>query len=246
LALKARVVLLASLVLACRRDPVPRDRTEPWAAPGVSASVSSRAVGAPAARVRYRLEQGKVDLELPAKGAKPRGTVSAVRADLELDPAAPEGTTGVIELDLASVSIFGDGGDTPDPERSTRALEWLGLGTQVAAPARESARTGSFFVRSLERRTGGNWLVRGELALVGVRAPESVLIGVSPAVDALTGPPERLVIRSVSPFVVALSTHDIRPRDQHGAPIARDLELIGHKVGREARVSFVLTLRRQD
>jgi hypothetical protein len=234
------------LALACRREPVPRDRTEPWAAPSASASVGARPQGTPATRVRYRLEEGKVELELPAKGGKPRGTLSVLRADLELDPSAPEGATGVVEVDVGSLSMFGDGSETNDPARSSRALEWLGLGASVATEARAIARRGSFFVRSLERRPAGTWLVRGELALAGVRAPESVEIGVGPGVDALGGVPERLLIRSVSPLVVTLGTHDIRPRDEHGVPIARDLELLGQKVGREARVSFVLTLRKQD
>jgi hypothetical protein len=244
--LKANALFVVAIVLACRNEPVPRDRTEPWAAPGVSASASLRPAGAPAARVRYGFVEGKVELELPAKSAKPRGSVRVLRATLELDPARPESTTGVIEVDLGSLSMFGDESDTEDSERSARALEWLGLGAAVAADARETARRGSFHVRSLERRPAGTWLVRGELALAGVRAPESVEISVSPRPDALTPAPERLLIRSVAPLVVTLSTHDIRPRDSQGAPITRDLELLGQKVGREARVSFVLTFGKQD
>jgi hypothetical protein len=244
--LKRRAFGFVFLALACRADPVPRDRTEPWAAPFVSGSASGRPAGARVARVRYGFLEGKVELELPAKGEKPRGTVQVLRADLELDPSTPERTTGVIEVDLGSLSMFGDGSDTKDDERSTRALEWLGLGSAVAADARETARRASFSVRSLERRPAGTWLVRGDLALAGVRAPESVEISVSPAADALTPAPERLLIRSVAPLVVTLSTHDIRPRDPEGVPIARDLGLLGHKVGRDARVSFALTLRKQD
>jgi hypothetical protein len=244
--LKAEALLLVLTALACQREPVPRDRTEPWAAPGVSATASGRPAGAPAARVRYGLVEGKVDFELSAKAAKPRGGVQVLRAAIELDPSRPESTTGVIEVDLESLFMLGDATDAKDTERSTRALEWLGLGASVAAEARESARRGSFLVRSLERRPAGTWLVRGELALAFVRAPETVEISVSPAVDALAPAPERLLIRSVTPLVVTLSTHDIRPRDSHGAPIARDLELLGHKVGREARVSFALTLGKQD
>lgn len=244
LALRTGALAVLLVLVACRREPVRHDRTEPWAAPGVSASSSSH-VTPPGARVRYRLEEGKVSVELPARQGKPRGTVTALSAELELDPAAPERTTGTVELDLASLTLFGDGGDDPDAERTRRGLEWLGLGASVASDARESARKGAFLVRSLEPRPGGTWLVRGELALAGVRAPKTVEIGVSPAVDAASGAPERLLIRSLAPLVVSLSTHDIRPRDPHGSPIPGDLGLIGQKVGREARVTFVLTLRKQ-
>lgn len=244
--MKVLAFALVVLALACRREPAPKDRTEPWAAPGLSGSASSRPAGAPVPRARYRVEQGKVELELPAKGATPRGSVSALSGHIELAPSAPERSTGSVELDLASLVMFDDGAGAAAPERSKRALEWLGLGTGVAAVTRESARKASFIVRSLERRSTGTWLLRGELALAGVRAPESVEIAVTPALDALAEAPSRIQIRSVAPLVVSLSTHDIRPRDQHGAPIARDLELLGQKVGREARVTFVLTLAKQD
>ena len=102
----------------------------------------------------------------------------------------------------------------------------------------------ALFPRSLFEFSG-TWLARGELALAGVRVPKNVEIGVSPSVDAASGAPERLLIRSIAPLVVSLSTHDIRPRDHHGAPIPKDLELLGQNVGREARVTFVLTLQKQ-
>jgi polyisoprenoid-binding protein YceI len=242
--LRNSALVFALLALACRREPERRDRTEPWAAPGVTASASSP-VTKTAARVRYVLEQGKVEFELPARQGKPRGTVSKVRAELDLDPAALEKTTGTVELDLGSLALFGDGGDEADPERTKRGLEWLGLGASVATEARETARTAVFRVRSLEARPTGTWLVRGELALAGVRAPETVEIGVSPALDGVSGTPERLLIRSIAPLVVSLSTHDIRPRDHRGAAISSDLELLGQRVGRDARVSFTLTLRKQ-
>jgi polyisoprenoid-binding protein YceI len=225
---------------------VQKDRTEPWAAPAVSASASGRTADVQAQRVRYRLEQGTVNVELPAKSAKPRGRASVLHAELDLDPSLPEKTTGKVEVDLASLSMFGDSGEIADPERSRRALEWLGLGASVAADSRETGRKASFQVRSLARTPQGTWRVRGELALSGVRAPESVEIAVSPALDPAAPAPDRLEIRSVAPLLVTLATHDVRPRDAHGAPVARDLELFGQKVGREARVSFEVVLVRHD
>jgi hypothetical protein len=116
----------------------------------------------------------------------------------------------------------------------------------VAADSRETARKASFLIRSLARTPQGTWRVRGELALSGVRAPESLEIAVSPALEPGARAPDRLEIRSVAPLLVTLAIHDVRPRDAHGAPVARDLGLLGQKVGREARVSFELVLRRHD
>jgi hypothetical protein len=39
-----------------------------------------------------------------------------------------------------------------------------------------------------------------------------------------------------------LGVHDIRPRDARGVLVARELALLGEKVGRDAKVSFELTL----
>ena len=55
------------------------------------------------------------------------------------------------------------------------------------------------------------------------------------------GPPAQLLIRSKRPLVIALSTHDIRPREGHGAPVAKDQGILGESVGREAHVTFELT-----
>jgi hypothetical protein len=84
--------------------------------------------------------------------------------------------------------------------------------------------------------------VHGELSLHGVRAPltADVTLTLVPGSDP-AGPPAELLIRSRKPLVVSLSTHDITPRDAAGVPIAKDLALLGDKVGNEAKVSFELT-----
>jgi hypothetical protein len=54
--------------------------------------------------------------------------------------------------------------------------------------------------------------------------------------------PKSLVIRSRGRLVVTLGVHDIRPRDARGVLVARELALLGENVGREAKVTFELTL----
>jgi hypothetical protein len=85
--------------------------------------------------------------------------------------------------------------------------------------------------------------VVGELSLHGVRAPARVPVTLEIDAAAAPGePPGRLVIRSRRPLVVSLGVHDIRPRNARGVLVARELSLLGESVGREAKVSFELTL----
>jgi hypothetical protein len=71
------------------------------------------------------------------------------------------------------------------------------------------------------------------------QASAEVALTLVPGADP-EGPPAELAIRSRHPLVVNLGTHDIRPRDERGVPIAKDLALVGEKVGSTAKVSFEL------
>src|SRR5689334_21909396 len=93
---------------------------------------------------------------------------------------------------------------------------------RASAPGRDA--------RATRRELNVNLGVRGELSLHGVRAPVATdvslifVMGVNPE-----EPPVQLLIRSRRPLVVTPGTHDIRPRDERGVPIAKDLGLLGDK-----------------
>ncbi|HEY3493051.1 MAG TPA: hypothetical protein VGK73_00120, partial [Polyangiaceae bacterium] len=247
-----RFVLSLVLLLACaacRRETRPPDRTEPWLA---SASVSASSSAGPALprRVRYALARSRVEFELPARQATPRGRLSPTRGELEVDLANPSGTTGRIELDLSSLELFESDGTTPSPTFTARALDWLELGKRTSEERREVGRIATFSLRSLggpadrarppddRGLRSGDWSVRGDLGLHGVRTPLEAAISVSvPAADDETAPPRELVIRSRRPLVISLGTHDIRPRDDSGVLLPRENSLLGDRVGREVRVS---------
>ena len=166
-----------------------------------------------------------------------------------------------MHIDLTLLELVDQASDSP-LDASRRGLEWLELGSGVAAADRETRRFATFVVRGLEGVEGKSLAggrahrdgkpprleatVVGELSLHGVRAPARVPVSLE--IESAEGPPgapTRLVIRSRKPLVVSLSVHDIRPRDTRGVLVARELSLLGENVGRDATVTFELTLARE-
>ncbi len=244
-------VVLASLLVACRGKPRPAPRTEPWLASASPSASTSPLVR----RLRYTLARSQIELTLPAKRATPRGRVKSARGTLEVDLDDLSRTTGSVSVSLDELELVGEDG-TPSPTYTARALDWLELGARVAAEKRDTGRSVTFTLGALDagrvvsapgagrgtsRALNSSWAVRGDLGLHGVRAPVSAEISLillpGPHPE---GPPAELSIRSRRPLVVSLGTHDIRPRDERGIPIARDLALLGEKVGASAKVSFEL------
>jgi hypothetical protein len=256
LALKARLMLLLLVLacaVACRGKPKPPERTEPWLA---SASASSSA-GPRLQRAQYRLGRAKLDFELPGRTGTVRGRVKQARGSLDVDLDDVSHTTGNVVADLNDIELFGADGQ-PDASYTARALDWLELGPRVKAEKRDVGRTVTFALSALDagrvvsapgrdaraprRELNASFNVRGELSLHGVRAPASTDVGLIFVMGAIPdGAPVELLIRSRRPLVVTLGTHDIRPRDERGVPIAKDLGLLGEKVGTVAKVSFELT-----
>jgi polyisoprenoid-binding protein YceI len=242
--------------LACNREEKRPERTEPWPAPSAAPSGSAE----PAVRrARYELAASDIGFELPAKHASPRGKIRQATGHFEIDLEAPERSSGTVRIDLELIELEPAGADGGGADPTRRALEWLELGSDISASERASRRFATFVVRGLEE-TSGRSLVGlaqrrdgkqprfdatavGELSLHGVRAPARVPISLEIAGAAAPGAaPGRLVIRSRRPLVVSLGVHDIRPRDARGVLVARELALLGESVGREAKVSFELTL----
>jgi hypothetical protein len=254
-ALKAHwlaAVVLGLTALHCRRAPKKPDRTAPWlasASPSASAAPELR-------RLHYGLERGDISFELPARHATPRGKLAHPRGDLDVDLDDLSHTTGSVAFDLRELVITRSGDET-DEANTARALAWLELGHGVSVEKRDLAANANFLISSLDaghliaapngdrrlrrRELESHWTVRGELSLHGVRAPVTAEVNLTlvPGPDPAAAPAE-LVIRSRRPLVVSLNTHDIRPRDERGVPVAKELALLGDNVGTEAKVSFEL------
>jgi hypothetical protein len=253
--LKAPPLAALALGLAlvqCRHAPKKPDRTAPW-----PASASPSASAAPLLRrLHYGLERGDISFELPARHASPRGKLAHPRGELDVELDDLSHTTGSVAVDLRELVVTRAGGE-PDTTNTARALAWLELGHEVAVEKRDLAANANFLISSLDaghlvaapngdrrvprRELESRWTVRGELSLHGVRAPVTAEVNLSlvPGPDP-AAPPVELLIRSRRPLVVSLDTHEIRPRDERGVPVAKDLALLGDDVGTEAKVSFEL------
>jgi hypothetical protein len=197
-------------------------------------------------RASYELERSELAFELPAKHGNPSGRLPNATGRFDIDLEHPERSTGSVRVDLATLEM------ESEADRR-RALDWLELGAEIAGAERDTRRLATFSLTGIEgaegvRLIGGRAAKRkelsgvavGELSVHGVRAPARVAIRLDfePGAEA----PNRLVIRSRGPLVVTLGVHDIRPRDAHGVLVARELALLGENVGREAKVTFELTL----
>lgn len=248
--------------LACQREEKRPERTEPWPAPSAAPSGS---VEPAVRRARYELTAGELGFELPAKHASPRGRFQKPTGHFEIDLESPERSSGSVRVDLELIELDAASNDGGVADATRRALEWLELGSEIPPADRTSRRFATFVFRGLEEASGRSLAalgkrrdgkpprfeatVVGELSLHGVRAPARVPVTLeidaagAPAEPAAPGePPRRLVIRSRRPLVVSLGVHDIRPRNARGVLVARELSLLGESVGREAKVSFELTL----
>lgn len=248
---------LLCVLLGCSRAEKRPERTEPWPAPSAVPSGSAR----PAVqRATYELERSSITFEVPGKRHNPRGRFVRATGHFDTDLERLERSSGSVRVDLTSLELD-PSVDAGGADATRRALEWLELGAEIAETARESNRSATFSLRGLEdvegkrltglreRRGAKPRIIAtavGDLSLHGVRAPARVPVSLeieeTPGTDE---PPGRLVIRALRPFVVSLGVHDIRPRDARGVLVARELTLLGEHVGREAKVSFELTLVRK-
>jgi polyisoprenoid-binding protein YceI len=236
--------------LGCSRDEKRAERTAPWLA---SAPASAGSVSPPLAPARLEVVASEVTFELPAKRATVRGRLLGATGSFDYNLEDPKASSGSMRFDLTKLEID-DAAGAKSEDTTRRALEWLELGSEVAAETREPRRFATFTFATLEgtdfhvkRSLGKPVFVEpvatGELSLHGVRVP--VRVPVRLEIDlpgAADKPPSRLVIRSRKPLVVSLGVHDIRPRDARGVLVARELTLLGDTVGREAKVTFELTL----
>lgn len=248
---KARWLLGAALVLSsgCEKEPPKPKRTEPW--PAVfSASASATPIAAP---VRYAITpESKVRFELPAREAKPRGVARLVRGEITLHLHELAQSAGTVEVDLGSISMTGEDGGV-DRSADERALSWLGIGSSRPEAERERLRWAKFETKAVEdllRSSAAQerrvpFTAVGELSLHGFRVPARAALELELERTAEGGVPEQIVIRTRRPFVVSLSTHDIKPRDSHGVFLAQETKLLGVRVGREALVSLELRAQKR-
>jgi hypothetical protein len=251
--MKARAALgLASLLLACSKKAEPPRRTEPWLA-SPSASVASETSTAP--RTFRFTEASSVRFSLPARKARPAGSVRIASGYLTLDPRQLERARAKLEVDLTQLvmdeSSLPQGADLGGRSGTALAQEWLELGAEVAVDKRAQLARARFELVSVESLSASTlqWepgaknkvraSVVGTLLIHGFRAPVRAEVVLEPLAPSKSGRP-RLSIRSASPLVLPLGPHDIVARNAAGSSDPVTAARAAEWVGKSARLELEL------
>ena len=247
-----RLALLALVVCAgCSRKAEPPHRTEPWLA-----NPSASAHGVVSAPRNYRFaSDSSVHFTVPGRKGKVSGRVPLTEGSLHLDPQDLKTATASIDVDLTKLSIddaVPEGADLGGTSPSALGLQWLELGSDVAAERRSQLSTAHFELSSLDGLSAtaidlsaphGHARVRatvvGTLLLHGFRAPIRTDVLLEPQ-KVPAGAPPRLSIRSAGALVVPLAPHDITARGPAGIADPLATARAADWVGKSARVEFEL------
>jgi hypothetical protein len=254
----ARLALAALLACAgCSKKPAPPQRTEPWLA---NPSASSSSVES-APRSFRLLSDSSIHFTVPGRKGKVSGRVPLAEGSLTLDPLDLKSASASIDIDLTKLSIDPEGLPDDVAQRggspTEQALQWLELGTDVAAERRSQLSKARFELSSLEGLSAAaldlsaprthnrvRATVVGSLLLHGFRAPIRGDVLLEP-LKVAAGAPPRLSIRSASALVLPLAPHDITARGPGGVADALGMARAADWVGKNARIEFELLAEAQ-
>jgi hypothetical protein len=253
-------MLLCALGLShCAKNKPQPERTEPW--PAVPSALASAKL--PTQSVNYEVvAPSRVWFELGSRTPKIKGEVAAVSGNISLNFSNAADSRATINTDLSALRILSDS-DASDVENTTEALNWLGLGQGQSPEVRERLRVSTFTLKFVD--TNGvslgsllahetdatakttrraNFTIKGDLLLHGYRVPAQADVELEFAPVPLgSTTPDRLTIRSRRPLFISFETHDLKPRDDSGTLVAKDLKNASSRVGRDARLHFELQAR---
>lgn len=181
----------------------------------------------------------------------------AAKGDLFVVPADLTKTTALIKVDLDKLSLFqqkradekGEFGEkVKSDKQNEHARNWLEIGSDAPADAREKNRWAEFKIEKLEnasatdltKLTGPERKITatavGEFRLHGRKAQKSAKVEATFKFDGdkLTG----VSVKSVEPMNVGLDEFDVRPREAFGKLAQGTLDTLGSKVAKEAPITM--------
>jgi len=241
-----RVALLLGVVTAgCSKKHQEATQRQ---APPATASVAPNSAEAKAFAIA---QSGKASFLIDAPLEKIRGEASGFRGSLRIDPENLSRSRGEIEVDLATLTTDTFDDKDKNARQTEHAHNWLGLGSDAPDQERRENQWVRFTIGSLtavpakladapvnngRRRIKAQ--VSGMLWLHGVAVPKAVEAEVS-----FGGPaeaPTDLEVSTISPLLISLRQHDVKPRDLAGKFLQGALEKIGDKIVDQVKVSFEL------
>jgi hypothetical protein len=243
-------VLLLSGACA-KKEPKPV-HTEPWLAHPPASAASS--VDAAVPETHYAISaRSQIHFEVRSKRGTLRGTLTRVSGEFSLDPSDLARSHGEVQVDLGSLAFEDVAGEEELVARARSALGISGTNADAGSPAHSTSA--SFELSSLEDLTpaqlepapdsdAGALFTRkaratavGNLLLHGFRVVRRAPLEAEFSFNGDRQIPGAIAIRSRSPFVISLETHEIHVPG--GAGRKRALKGAS-KLAREVRVSIEL------
>lgn len=231
-------------------------------APTATALAPAKPAAAAARKLTIDKASSKVEFMMEAPQEKIRGRVSgAMEGDLQVDVTDLSKSTGVLIVDITGIEIlqtkaddagkFGE--ETKSDLQNQHARTWLEISPDAPEDVRKKNARVEFSVRSIEevsandvtKLTGATRKVtlkaKGDFLLHGRKTEKTAELE---AVFTFDGDkPVSVAVKTVKPFAVGLTEHDVRPRDKFGSLAQKTLEVLAPKVAKEALVSLDFTAK---
>jgi hypothetical protein len=208
---------------------------------------------------RLRVARGELEIDV-FDLSRTRGQIAMDLASIVLDDASAELARSYTRRAQNWLDV---GSSRPEAERER--LRWARFSiTSIEKLSAEAAHDGKLEKRPQRPDGGGGdagidgglvesievravtLSARGELVLHD-RKVEQVLelraLFHYAAPAAAGSKPTRMTIQTRRPFVVSLTAHDIKPRDDTGVFVAQDMKLLGREVGHNAQVELEVSAR---
>lgn len=226
-------------------------------APTATALAPSKPAVATARPMAIDKASSKVEFMMEAPVEKIRGRVSgATEGQIQVDPSDISKTTGFLAADISGIELYQQVQDDKTKEfgeekksdaQNEHARQWLEIGPDAPADARQKNSRVEFAIRKIEgasqndvtKMTGPSRKVTfkatGDFLLHGRKTEKTAELEATfnYAGDELSS----VSVRSVKPFAVGLAEHDVHPRKGFGVLAEKGLDILAPKVAKEALVS---------
>ncbi len=201
--------------------------------------------------------------EIPAPIETTRFQDDRIAGNLSIDLADLSKTRGTIKIDLSAIQAltFGDSGK--NNKQTEHMKNWFEIGPNVSEETRKKFQWATFEIKSIEAvspksvetapahkdeiGTAKSFQITavGDLTVHGITKPKTVQLNVVIYDVNKSGKrykeAKRLAfIRTLSPMLVSLKEHDVKPRDATGTFLAKALSVVGLKISDTAEISLDL------
>jgi hypothetical protein len=250
-------LLVAGAALGCES---PGGSGEPLPAASALAAPAPPAASS-AAKFVVDAEKSQVELAMDAALERIRGYVpGGLEGQIDVDLMDLTRSTGFIAVDLGRLELTQS---VKDEETETfleakqnglqneHARMWLEIGADAPDDMRRRYRRAEFAIREVTDASEKNvqamkgnerqvtFIAKGDFLLHGKKATKSVNMQATFRYDG--DKPVSVSVVSLSPLVVNLEDHDVRPREAYAVLAKQTLDLLSPRVAREAEIRLALT-----